>query len=194
MPSMQKIVFIIFIGILVISISVLLIVKSYLETREQPKEETTEAFSQELPSEPSSAKETKHPSSRKNAEKSLDKRPLATQNQDKWPHIDVIGPQNTSLSINVYFDNQIVCNIFGKLEANVHRPFQGGLLAEGVCHSDKLLSQGSHEYKLSGQLIMPDGAKHNVSFTTGPQEMSNVIQPSIEINSQGETIIKLAVW
>ncbi len=119
--------------------------------------------------------------------------PLAVVSKKQVPRIDVIGPEGVQVSLQVLFDNQVVCIMSGKLDAQTHRPFQGGLIAEGVCHSDKMVDKGQHEYKLSGQVRLSDGTMRDVSFTTGLKNVSGVVEPAIEINSEGEAKVKLAV-
>jgi cytoskeletal protein CcmA (bactofilin family) len=119
--------------------------------------------------------------------------PILLSGERKTPRIDVIGREGTQLSINLYFDNQLLCTISGKIDAKQHRPFQGELLAEGVCYSEKIISQGTHEYQLLGRLTLPDGTQHDVSFTTGSRNVTDVVQPSVEIHQGGKIEIKLAV-
>lgn len=119
--------------------------------------------------------------------------PIPLTGERKTPRIDVIGGEGTQLSINLYFDNQLLCTISGKIDAKQHRPFQGELLAEGVCYSEKMVSQGTHEYQLLGRLTLPDGTPHDVSFTTGPRNVTDVVQPSVEIHQGGKIEIRLAV-
>lgn len=119
--------------------------------------------------------------------------PIPLTSERKTPRLDVIGREGTQLSINLYFDNQLLCTISGKIDAKQHRPFQGELLAEGVCYSEKMVSQGTHEYQLLGRLILPDGTPHDVSFSTGPRNVTDVVQPSVEIHQGGKIEIRLAV-
>lgn len=118
--------------------------------------------------------------------------PLAMASKQRVPRIDVIGPEGVQVSFQVFFDGQLICTVSGKLDAQTHRPFSGGLLAEGVCHSEKIVAKGQHEYKLSGQVRLPDGTMRDISFTTGPKNVSGVVEPAIEINSEGEAMFKLA--
>lgn len=119
--------------------------------------------------------------------------PLEVASKQRVPRIDVIGPEGVQVSVQVFFDGQLICTVSGKLDAQIHRPFAGGLLAEGVCHSEKMVAKGQHEYKLSGQVRLSDGTMRDVSFTTGLKNVSGVVEPAIEINSEGEIMLKLAV-
>jgi len=123
----------------------------------------------------------------------LSLKPLA-EDTKKLPRIDVIAPARVRLSLVVFFDNAVICNLSGKLVATTHREFENNILiAEGACVSEKILSAGHHEYQVKGIIILPNGTRQEVSFATGMQDVTDVIQPSIEISKTGEFKLKLAV-
>ncbi len=123
----------------------------------------------------------------------LSLKPLA-EDTKKLPRIDVIAQARVRLSLVVFFDNAVICNLSGKLVATIHREFENGtLIAEGACASDKILSVGHHEYKVKGIIILPNGTRQEVSFATGMQDVTDVIQPAIEISKKGELKLQLAV-
>lgn len=194
--SIKKILSLVFIGALVGLITLLLVIKSYFEIMESSEEKEAAQETSTSPSSLPSSIKPKPPETVPTPSAPTDfKEPLSAAAKEKWPHINVIGPQDTYLSINVHFDNQKVCSLSGTIEPSVHRPFQGGyFIVDGACQSAKLITRGGHEYKLFGYVIMPDKTKHEISFTTGQQDISNVIEPSIEIDAQGKVIVQLAVW
>ena len=119
--------------------------------------------------------------------------PIPLVGKQKVPRIDIIGQEGTEVFLAVYFDSKLICNISGNIDAKTHRPFAGGFIVEGACYSNKILSKGQHEYKVSGKITLPGRTQHEVSVSTGQKNMSGVIQPAIKINEEGEVEVKLAV-
>ena len=219
--DIKKILSLVFVGALVGSIALLLVIKSYFEIVKNSEEEEDDKETQEVSTstslpqtkkEVNASSESKKESSPKeetaspphpkketpssnSSPSANDVEPLSAAAREKWPHIDIIGPQDTKVSLSIHFDNQKVCTLDGTIDPSAHRPFQGGFfIVDGACQSPKLITRGVHEYKLFGKIKMPDGSEHDVSFTTGQQDISNVIEPSIDIDAQGKVSVRLAVW
>lgn len=118
--------------------------------------------------------------------------PLPTTSQ-KNTSIDVIGPAGAQIDIKVYLDEQLVCTFTDQINAQTHQRFGTLFLVKSTCSEAVTASEGLHEYQLAGQVTLPDQKTYEVSYKTGQHTLSNALKPTIEINPQGEVILRLAV-
>ncbi|MDY6991704.1 MAG: hypothetical protein SVR94_03735 [Pseudomonadota bacterium] len=119
---------------------------------------------------------------------------ITTTATQKSPRISIIGPKGTQIALKVFFDNQPICTLNGRIDAKTHRSLEEHqFIVDGACHSEQMATQGQHEYRLSGRIRLPEGEPQEVSVTSGQHDMNGVIEPLVIIDAQGKIRLQLGV-
>jgi len=110
-----------------------------------------------------------------------------------YPRISIVAPAKTYVNITVNLDNNLVCTINGLIDANHHRTYQTRYIAEGVCASKAIKTQGTHSYQLKGYIVLPNGIKHDVNLNTDRVNLQDVYEPIIDVQPNGRVQLELTI-